>query len=173
MHGSDHHDNRFPNVLHMTCKPLCRAEDHPNSGVYVKDLTAFVVKSVEEMNAVLANGLANRSVSSTNMNKESSRSHSIFTITVEQCALDAEGEGLACTAVSWESPSFVATKHPLIAKVTHFHFHIDGELTRPEAPHTLQGTQHPHTAMHEWQLEETEGMVRWRDVVRTEVVLFA
>uniref|UniRef100_A0A7S1AHC0 Kinesin-like protein n=1 Tax=Noctiluca scintillans TaxID=2966 RepID=A0A7S1AHC0_NOCSC len=87
------YNEEIRDLLSKNPKERCELKDHPNSGVYVKDLTAFVVKSVEEMNAVLANGLANRSVSSTNMNKESSRSHSIFTITVEQCALDAEGEG--------------------------------------------------------------------------------
>merc|ERR1719149_106457 len=45
------------------------------------------------MNQVLAAGLANRSVGSTAMNAESSRSHSIFLITIEQCEVDKEGEG--------------------------------------------------------------------------------
>lgn len=52
------------------------------SGVYVKDLSAFVVKSVSEMQQVLEAGLRNRSTGATLMNTESSRSHSIFTITV-------------------------------------------------------------------------------------------
>ena len=56
--------------------------ENVDSGVYVKDLTTFVVKSVGEIDQVMA-GKKNRSVGSTNMNATSSRSHSIFTITVE------------------------------------------------------------------------------------------
>jgi len=51
--------------------------------VFVKDLTSFVVRSVKEIDHVMNVGQKNRSVGSTLMNQESSRSHSIFTITVE------------------------------------------------------------------------------------------
>mmetsp|Transcript_27419 Transcript_27419/g.59937 ORF Transcript_27419/g.59937 Transcript_27419/m.59937 type:complete len:805 (-) Transcript_27419:181-2595(-) len=87
------YNEEIRDLLSKNPKDRCELKDSPNSGVYVKDLSAFVVKSVEEMNQVLTAGLSNRSVGSTNMNEESSRSHSIFMITVEQCALDKEGEG--------------------------------------------------------------------------------
>merc|ERR1719393_882298 len=45
------------------------------------------------MNQVLAAGLNNRSTGATNMNEESSRSHSIFMVTVEQCSTGVDGEG--------------------------------------------------------------------------------
>jgi len=64
-------------------------KDHPTLGVYVKDLSAFVVKGVEELNQVLDAGLKNRSVGATLMNTTSSRSHSIFTVTVETCEISA------------------------------------------------------------------------------------
>ncbi|RKP19713.1 P-loop containing nucleoside triphosphate hydrolase protein, partial [Rozella allomycis CSF55] len=51
-------------------------------GVYVKNLSSFVVNSVEEMYKLMTVGNRNRSVGSTMMNARSSRSHSIFTITV-------------------------------------------------------------------------------------------
>jgi len=70
----------------------CELKDG-SSGVYVKDLSAFVVTNVEEMDQVLANGLQKRSVASTNMNEGSSRSHSIFMITIEQCEVGNDGEG--------------------------------------------------------------------------------
>jgi len=54
-----------------------------DNSVYVKDLTSFVVRSVSEIDHVMNVGQKNRSVGSTLMNAESSRSHSIFTITVE------------------------------------------------------------------------------------------
>ena len=63
-----------------------------DSGVYVKDLTSFVVKSVDEIDHVMQAGKKNRSVGSTLMNQSSSRSHSIFTITVETGEAGADGE---------------------------------------------------------------------------------
>jgi kinesin family protein 3/17 len=60
-------------------------KEHPEAGVYVKDLSNFVVKTVDEMNQIMNAGHKNRSVGATSMNEHSSRSHSIFTITVESC----------------------------------------------------------------------------------------
>ena len=61
----------------------CDLKEDPDKGVYVKDLTSFVVMGVGEINNVLKVGKKNRSVGATLMNADSSRSHSIFTITVE------------------------------------------------------------------------------------------
>ena len=61
--------------------------------MYVKDLTSFVVKSVAEIRQVLEVGKKNRTVGATLMNADSSRSHSIFTITVETSeVLEGEAE---------------------------------------------------------------------------------
>lgn len=53
-------------------------------GVYVKGLGEFYVGSVDEVYQVLERGGAARMVAATNMNQESSRSHSIFVIEVAQ-----------------------------------------------------------------------------------------
>ncbi|KJX97237.1 kinesin heavy chain like protein [Zymoseptoria brevis] len=53
-------------------------------GVYVKGLGEFYVGSVEEVYHVLERGGQARAVAATNMNQESSRSHSIFVIEVTQ-----------------------------------------------------------------------------------------
>lgn len=53
-------------------------------GVYVKGLHEFYVGSVGEVYQVLERGGAARAVAATNMNQESSRSHSIFVIEVTQ-----------------------------------------------------------------------------------------
>jgi len=60
-------------------------------GVYVKDLTSYVVKGVEEMEHVLQAGKKNRSVGATLMNQDSSRSHSIFSIVIESSANRNDG----------------------------------------------------------------------------------
>ncbi|KAJ3084839.1 kinesin-domain-containing protein [Rhizoclosmatium globosum] len=58
-------------------------KEHPETGVYVKDLSGYVVKSVAEMEQLMNVGNNARSVGATLMNETSSRSHSIFTITIE------------------------------------------------------------------------------------------
>jgi len=59
-----------------------------DTGVYVKDLSTFVVKKPADMMRVFTEGNVNRHVGATNMNEHSSRSHSVFTITVESSELD-------------------------------------------------------------------------------------
>ncbi|QDZ25159.1 kinesin [Chloropicon primus] len=58
-------------------------KENVDTGVYVKNLTSFVVKGVSEIHNVLAVGKKNRTVGTTLMNRDSSRSHSIFTIVIE------------------------------------------------------------------------------------------
>ena len=60
-----------------------KVKEDPNKGIYVQDLTNVVVKTVPELEKLLNAGLKNRKVGETAMNKDSSRSHSIFTIYVE------------------------------------------------------------------------------------------
>ena len=54
-----------------------------DTGVYVKDLSTFVVKTTGDLMDVFNEGNVNRHVGATNMNEHSSRSHSVFCITVE------------------------------------------------------------------------------------------
>ncbi|KNE67827.1 hypothetical protein AMAG_12544 [Allomyces macrogynus ATCC 38327] len=61
-------------------------KEHPDTGVYVKDLSSFIVRSVDDMDKYMAQGNKNRAVAATQMNATSSRSHSIFTITIESSA---------------------------------------------------------------------------------------
>ena len=53
-------------------------------GVYVKGLLELYVSSVSEVYEVMRRGGAARSIAATNMNQESSRSHSIFLISISQ-----------------------------------------------------------------------------------------
>ena len=52
-------------------------------GVYVENLTDRFVQSAEEAKAVMTQGVANRHTAATAMNRESSRSHSVFTLVIE------------------------------------------------------------------------------------------
>jgi hypothetical protein len=67
-------------------------KETPDKGVFVKDLTTCIVKTVPEIEAYMDHGTNKRMTGETAMNKESSRSHSIFTIYIETSELDAEGE---------------------------------------------------------------------------------
>jgi kinesin family protein 5 len=58
--------------------------EEKNRGVYVKGLLEVYVSSEDEVYEVLRRGGSARAVSATNMNQESSRSHSIFVVTVTQ-----------------------------------------------------------------------------------------
>jgi kinesin family protein 15 len=51
-------------------------------GIFVDGITEEIVNSSEEANQVLQNGYRNRHVGQTNMNRESSRSHAIFVLTL-------------------------------------------------------------------------------------------
>lgn len=57
-------------------------------GVYVKDLYEIYVANRDEVYLAMKNGSSNRVVAYTNMNAESSRSHSIVVITITQKNLD-------------------------------------------------------------------------------------
>jgi len=52
-------------------------------GVYVENLIEETAESVEDLLEVVKRGKANRHVGATSMNKESSRSHSVLTLTLE------------------------------------------------------------------------------------------
>ncbi|PGH23565.1 kinesin heavy chain [Polytolypa hystricis UAMH7299] len=58
--------------------------EEKSRGVYVKGLLEIYVSSVQEVYEVMRRGGAARAVAATNMNQESSRSHSIFVITITQ-----------------------------------------------------------------------------------------
>nr|XP_002713252.3 kinesin-like protein KIF15 isoform X2 [Oryctolagus cuniculus] len=57
--------------------------EHIKKGVFVVGAVEQVVTSAAEAYQVLSGGWRNRRVASTSMNRESSRSHAVFTITVE------------------------------------------------------------------------------------------
>ena len=62
----------------------------PDGGVYVKSLTNTVVADKESLSKILDDGKENRKVGCTNMNDKRSRSHCVFTVTVETCYTDPD-----------------------------------------------------------------------------------
>ncbi|GMR42327.1 hypothetical protein PMAYCL1PPCAC_12522, partial [Pristionchus mayeri] len=58
-------------------------KERPDIGVYVKNLSSVTVSSASHMLKIMEFGNKNRKVGATLMNVESSRSHAIFTVTIE------------------------------------------------------------------------------------------
>ncbi|XP_016524465.1 kinesin-like protein KIF17 isoform X1 [Poecilia formosa] len=79
-------------LLGSNTKQKHELKEHPECGVFVQDLTMHTVHSVGECERIMEQGWKNRAVACTLMNKDSSRSHSIFTIHLEICNTDAAGQ---------------------------------------------------------------------------------
>ena len=86
------YNEEIRDLLSKTPKEKLDLRDRPDSGVYVKDLSTAFVESPEQIHKVLTLGHRNRSVGATLMNQESSRSHSIFSVTVETATTDSAGK---------------------------------------------------------------------------------
>ncbi|XP_015610589.1 kinesin-like protein KIF3A isoform X1 [Cephus cinctus] len=67
-------------------------KERPDIGVFVKDLSGYVVNNADDLDRIMTLGNKNRVVGATAMNVSSSRSHAIFTITVESSQLGEDGE---------------------------------------------------------------------------------
>ncbi|KAL4490988.1 hypothetical protein ABPG72_008724 [Tetrahymena utriculariae] len=77
------YNEEIRDLLAKNAKNKLQLHENPDSGVYVKDLSSFIIQNPNEMNKKLADGRENRKVGATKMNEGSSRSHSLFMITVE------------------------------------------------------------------------------------------
>ena len=93
-------------------------KENPEKGVYVKGLTAFVVKGVKEILNVISVGKRNRTVGETLMNQDSSRSHAIFMITIESSTIAApQGQADAQASASPGTPSKQAASTIRVGKL--------------------------------------------------------
>uniref|UniRef100_A0A182UHV1 Kinesin-like protein n=1 Tax=Anopheles melas TaxID=34690 RepID=A0A182UHV1_9DIPT len=66
-------------------------KERADIGVFVKDLSGYVVHNADDLDNIMKLGNKNRVVGATKMNSESSRSHAIFSITVESSETDEAG----------------------------------------------------------------------------------
>ncbi|XP_011503890.1 PREDICTED: kinesin-II 85 kDa subunit isoform X2 [Ceratosolen solmsi marchali] len=67
-------------------------KERPDIGVYVKDLSGYVVNNADDLDRIMTIGNKNRVTGATAMNTCSSRSHAIFTITVESSQIGEDGQ---------------------------------------------------------------------------------
>uniref|UniRef100_A0A286X913 Kinesin-like protein n=1 Tax=Cavia porcellus TaxID=10141 RepID=A0A286X913_CAVPO len=87
IYNEDVHD-----LLGADTKQKLELKEHPEKGVYVKGLSMHTVHSVAQCERIMETGWKNRAVGYTLMNTDSSRSHSIFTISIEIYAVDERGK---------------------------------------------------------------------------------
>nr|XP_029135067.1 kinesin-like protein KIF17 [Labrus bergylta] len=86
------YNEEIRDLLGSDTKQRLELKEHPERGVYVRDLSMHTVHSVGECEKIVEQGWRNRAVGYTLMNKDSSRSHSIFSIHLEICSTDAAGQ---------------------------------------------------------------------------------
>lgn len=74
-----------------------KVREHPTTGVFVENLSSCAVECYKDVEDLLEMGLEQRTTAATNMNNESSRSHSVFTLSIRSYPLKghmAEGDKL-------------------------------------------------------------------------------
>ncbi len=85
------YNERIRDLLDPT-KDNLSVHQEKGKGIYVRDVTETYVGNESEVYQVMRLGTSNRSIAATNMNAESSRSHSIFILTVTQ----TNSEDMSC-----------------------------------------------------------------------------
>ena len=78
------YNERLKDLLSPSTSSSCLKIREGPRGVYIENVAERYVSSMAETIALLAQGTANRAVASTLMNAESSRSHSVFILTLGQ-----------------------------------------------------------------------------------------
>lgn len=84
-------DEEIRDLLSADYKRKLELKESPEKGVYVAQLSQHAVQSVTDCLSLMESGWKNRAVGATLMNADSSRSHSIFSISVEMMDTTAEG----------------------------------------------------------------------------------
>lgn len=84
---------QIQDLLDTRTKNLRIREQQTQDGVliYVDNLSEFIVRNPQELFQLLEHGGKNRKIGPTHMNVESSRSHSVFSLTIEQRSTNCDG----------------------------------------------------------------------------------
>ena len=85
------YNEEIHDLLGKDIKAKMELKESPDKGVFVKDLSQISVDSIAKMEKYMEVGFSNRATRATNMNAESSRSHSIFTIYIDSQENDDQG----------------------------------------------------------------------------------
>ncbi|KAK7026008.1 Kinesin-like protein kif17 [Halocaridina rubra] len=88
------YNEEIRDLLGTDVKKKLDLKEHPDKGVYVQGLSQHPVHNTSECEDLMDRGWKNRSTGSTLMNADSSRSHSIFTITLEMMETAGESDAI-------------------------------------------------------------------------------
>lgn len=101
------YQEKIYDLLNSTNKVELSLREHPVKGVYVENLSEFVVRSPSEVLSLLAVGKKRLVFAETKMNRNSSRSHSVCQLTIERTLTknQTQTEGCGKTASSQERDS--------------------------------------------------------------------
>eukprot|EP00047_Mylnosiga_fluctuans_P023431 m.137765 g.137765 ORF g.137765 m.137765 type:complete len:1223 (-) comp9581_c0_seq3:2173-5841(-) len=75
-------------------KDNLRIRENADGGVFVEGLSEHVVRSADDILRLVQCGKAQRTTNSTRMNKESSRSHAVFSVVIEHSQARADGRAV-------------------------------------------------------------------------------
>jgi len=78
------YNENIKDLLNPNDKIQLKIRESPEQGIYVEGLCELIVKDAASINRLIDQGNTVRRVAATNMNEQSSRSHSVFTIKIEQ-----------------------------------------------------------------------------------------
>ncbi len=78
------YNENIKDLLNPNDKIQLKIRESPDQGIYVEGLCELIVKDAMSISRLIDQGNTVRRVAATNMNEQSSRSHSVFTIKVEQ-----------------------------------------------------------------------------------------
>ncbi|TYI75687.1 hypothetical protein E1A91_D06G023700v1 [Gossypium mustelinum] len=84
-------DTASTGKVHVPGKPPIQIRESSNGVITLAGSTEVSVTTLKEMAACLEQGLLSRATGSTNMNNQSSRSHAIFIITLQQMPITGDG----------------------------------------------------------------------------------
>eukprot|EP00954_Amorphochlora_amoebiformis_P003141 245604-Amorphochlora_amoeboformis.AAC.2 len=108
------YNEKIYDLLEANSFSLSLREDSKR-GVYVEGATEYTVESSDDCHRLLEQGITNRRVGETEMNRQSSRSHSVYKITIQSTHTGGDGASSNTSIVS-------RTKHPLNFQVTRNRF---------------------------------------------------
>ena len=85
------YNEEIHDLLGKDTKARMDLKESPDKGIFIKDLTQIKVDTITKMEQYMEAGFSNRATRATNMNAESSRSHSLFTIYIDSQDTDEKG----------------------------------------------------------------------------------
>lgn len=85
-------DEEIRDLLSPDYKRKLELKESTDRGIYVNQLSQHPVQGVKDCQLLMENGWKNRAVGATLMNADSSRSHSLFSISVEAMDTTVDGQ---------------------------------------------------------------------------------